>query len=134
MFDPRFVTKDIHALLDYPVAFALITAPFLLGLGESSPAARWLGVSTGVAALLLTIFTNHRLGLIRVLPYWSHVLVDALVGVTFIAAPFALGFEGLDAWFYWLNGAAVLTVVSLSSPPDPRASPGPVRHPSAPTT
>lgn len=114
--NPRFVTKDIHALLDYPVALALLGAPFLLGLGESAPAAKWLSVGTGVAALVLTIFTNHKLGIIRVLPYWFHVLVDGLVGVTFVIAPFVLGFKGLDAWFYWANAAAVLTVVSLSQP------------------
>jgi|GEM_PF-511910 len=112
----RFVTKDIHALLDYPVAFALMIAPFLLGLGASTPVAKWLSVGVGVAALILTIFTNHRLGLVRILPYWFHVLVDGLVGVMFVVAPFALGFTGLDAWFYWANAAAVLTVVSLSKP------------------
>ncbi|MFG0275675.1 MAG: hypothetical protein ACF8QF_11515 [Phycisphaerales bacterium] len=112
--DPRFVTKDIHALLDYPVAFLLMGAPFLLGLGDSHPAALWLGVATGVAALVLTLLTNHRLGVVRVLPYWLHVAVDGLVGVTFLAAPFVLGFDGIDAWFYWANGAAVATVVSLS--------------------
>lgn len=114
--NPRFVTKDIHALLDYPVALTLMGAPFLLGLGESEPAAKWLSVGTGVAALVLTIFTNHKLGIIQVLPYWFHVLVDGLVGVTFVIAPFVLGFKGLDAWFYWANAAAVLTVVSLSQP------------------
>ncbi|MFG0257793.1 MAG: hypothetical protein ACF8GE_07835 [Phycisphaerales bacterium JB043] len=114
--DPRFVTKNIHALLDYPVALMLLGAPWVLGLGASSPLALWLGVLTGVAALFLTIFTDHFLGLVRVLPYWFHVLVDGLVGVTFVAAPFVLGFEGLDAWFYWVNGLAVLTVVSLSKP------------------
>ncbi|MDF1810234.1 MAG: hypothetical protein P1U42_11125 [Phycisphaerales bacterium] len=114
--DPRFVTKEIHALLDYPVALLLIGAPLLLGLGESHSAGLWLGISTGVAALVLTIFTDHKLGIIRLLPYSFHVIVDAAVGITFIAAPFALGFSDIDAWFYWLNGAAVLTVVSLSKP------------------
>lgn len=113
---PRFITKNIHALLDYPVALALITAPFVLGLGESTPAAKWLSVGTGIAALVLTIFTDHMLGLLRVLPYRFHVLVDGLVGVAFVVAPFVLGFKGLDAWFYWANAAAVLTVVSLSKP------------------
>jgi hypothetical protein len=114
--DPRFVTKNIHAFLDYPVAALLITAPFALGLGDSAPAARWLSVGTGAAALLLTIFTNHKLGLVRILPYPFHVAVDGIVGVTFLAAPFILGFSGIDAWYYWANGAAVLTVVSLSKP------------------
>jgi len=114
--DPRFVTKNMHAALDYPVAAVLIVAPFLLGLGDSHPAALWLSVVTGAAALILTIFTIHRRGLVRVLPCRLHVAVDAAVGLVFLAAPFALGFSGLDAWFYWANGAAVVTVVSLSKP------------------
>ena len=127
----RFITREMHALLDYPVAFALMGAPFLLGLGASTPAARWLAVGTGIAAFILTIFTDHKLGLVRVLPYAFHVFVDGLVGVVFVVAPFALGFEGIDAWFYWANAAAVLTVVALNrpsaaatSPPDPVVAAG----------
>ncbi len=114
--NPRFITKRIHAYLDYPVALLLMTAPFILSLGDSHPLALWLSVVTGVAALALTLLTDHHLGVIRVLPYIVHVAVDALVGITFLAAPFALGFTGLDAWFYWANGAAVMTVVSLHKP------------------
>ena len=33
----RFVTRTIHAYLDYPVALALMGLPFLLGLGASNP-------------------------------------------------------------------------------------------------
>ena len=51
--DPRFITKNMHAFLDYPVALVLLTAPFILGLGDSHPAAVWLSVATGVAALFL---------------------------------------------------------------------------------
>ena len=112
--DPRFITKDIHALLDYPVAFMLMGAPFIIGLGESHPAAKWLAVGTGVAALILTLLTDHKLGVIRILPYWFHVLVDGMVGAVFLAAPFVFSFTGIDAWFYWLNALAVLTVVTLN--------------------
>ena len=114
----RFVTKTIHAFLDYPVAIALIILPFLLGLGTSHPLALWLGVGAGVAALVLTIFTDHKLGVIRLLPYSLHLKVDFLVALVFIIAPFIFGFVGIDAWFYWLNGAAVLVVVSLQAPED----------------
>lgn len=114
--NPRFITKDIHALLDYPVAIVLMTAPFALGLGESHPLALWLGVAIGVAALFLTLLTDHKLGVIRVLPYWFHLVVDAGVGLLCLAAPFVLSFSGLDLWFYLANGAAVMTVVSLHRP------------------
>lgn len=111
----RFVTRNVHAYLDYPVAVALMVLPFTLSLGQSNELAFWLSVVTGVAALLLTVFTDHKLGLIRVLPYELHLAVDFVVGVTFVAAPFVLGFSGLDAVYYWVNGGAVLTVVSLHS-------------------
>jgi len=112
----RFVTKQIHSWLDYPVAFALIILPFLLGLGESNALALTISPIIGVAALLLTVFTDHQTGLIRVLPYKLHLAVDLAVGVLFLILPFALGLTGLDAAYYWLNGAAVVAVIGLSKP------------------
>lgn len=114
--DPRFVTRTLHAYLDYPVALSLIAMPFVLQLGMSNPLAKWLSVATGVAALVLTVFTDHKTGLVRILPYWFHLLVDGLVGVVFAVAPVILGFSGIDALFYWANAAAVLLVVSLHKP------------------
>lgn len=112
----RFVTRNIHAYLDYPVALALIVLPFILGLGQSNPMALWLSVATGVAAFVLTVLTDHHLGIWRVLPYKLHLTVDLIVGITFLLAPSLFGFSGLDAVFYWVNGAAVVAVISLSAP------------------
>ncbi len=112
----RFVTKEIHAYLDYPVAIALFALPFVLGLGQSNPLALWLSVATGIAALILTVLTDHHLGVIKVLSYKFHLTVDLLVGLTFIVAPLILKFAGLDAMYYWANGIAVLIVVSLHKP------------------
>lgn len=112
----RFVTKQMHAYLDYPVAAALMVMPFILGLGSSNPLAFYLSIGTGIAALILTLFTCHHLGVWRMISYKGHLIVDALVGVVFVIAPFAFSFEGLDAYYYWINGAVVLTVVSLQKP------------------
>lgn len=65
----------------------------------------------------MTVLTDHETGLIKVLPYWFHLAVDRLVGVTFVVAPFALGLTGLDAWYYWANAAAVLTTTVLPAAP-----------------
>jgi len=112
----KFVTKRIHAFLDYPVALALIALPFVLALGSSNPLALQLSVTVGIAALILTLLTDHHLGVFRVIPYKFHLLVDFLVALVFIAAPFVFGFEGMDAYYYWINGIAVLIVVSLHKP------------------
>ena len=113
----RFVTRQVHACIDYPVAISLMAMPFLLNLGSSHPLAKWLSVATGVAALVLTLLTNHETGVIKVLPYWFHVAVDRMVGITFVAAPIVLGFSGLDAGYYWANAAAVLAVTFLLNAP-----------------
>ncbi len=112
----RFVTKTIHAWLDYPVALALILLPFLLGVGVSNPLALTISPIVGVAALLLTVFTDHHLGLVRILPYKLHLGVDLAVGLLFLILPSLFGFSSLDAAYYWLNGAAVVAVISLSKP------------------
>nr|MCH9765946.1 hypothetical protein [Alphaproteobacteria bacterium] len=97
--DLRFVTKSVHAYLDYPVAISLMAAPVLLGLGSSHPFAFWLAVGTGAAAFVLTLLTDHHLGVVRVIPYSLHLAVDFAVGVVFLLAPFAFGFSGIDAWY-----------------------------------
>ncbi len=119
---PRFITKTIHAYLDYPVALGLIAMPFLFGLGQTAPLAFWLSVITGVAAFTLTVLTDHHLGLIRVLPYSLHLAVDAMVGVAFVAGPILLGFVGLDFWYYMGLGLTVLAVVGLHQPEDSAAT------------
>ena len=112
----RFVTKRIHAYLDYPVAMALIALPFVLGLGNSNSLALQLSVGTGIAAFILTLLTDHQLGAYRIIPYKGHLAIDALVGLVFVIAPFGFSFRGVDAYYYWIIGGAVLTVVRLQKP------------------
>ncbi|WP_405207266.1 hypothetical protein [Aquimarina sp. LLG6339-5] len=112
----KFVTKRIHAFLDYPVAIILILLPYILGLGSSNPMALYVSVATGVAAFILTLLTDHNLGVYRIVPYKVHLIVDFLVAVVFIIVPFILSFQGIDAYYYWINGAMVLIVVSLHKP------------------
>ncbi len=109
----KFITKRIHAFLDYPVAVALIVLPFILGLGESHSLALQLSVATGIAAFILTLLTDHHLGAIKVVSYKIHLMVDFMVAIVFILAPFVFSFEGIDAYYYWINGVSVLAVVSM---------------------
>ncbi len=112
----KFITKKIHAYLDYPVALSLMVLPFLLGLGSSNPLALYISVATGIAALILTLLTDHETGVYRILSYKFHLIVDFMVAIVFILAPFILSFEGLDAYYYWTIGATVLVVVGLHKP------------------
>jgi hypothetical protein len=112
----RFITKTIHAYLDYPVAVALMALPLVFGLGSSNQIALQLSVTIGIAALILTLLTDHQLGVYKIIPYKIHLIVDAIVGVVFVVAPFVFSFKGIDAFYYWIIGATVLMVVSLNKP------------------
>ncbi len=80
-----------------------------------------ISVVTGVAAFVLTLLTDHETGVLHVVPYWLHVAVDRLVGLTFAVAPFVLVFTGIDAIYYWVNAAAVITVTFLLNAPEQAA-------------
>ena len=109
----KFITQKIHAFIDYPVALALIGLPFLLQLGSSNPLAFYISVAMGVAAFFLTLLTDHETGVFKVFSYKFHLIVDFIVGLTFVVVPFVLGFEGIDLIFYLANGVAVLSVVGM---------------------
>ena len=55
----------------------------------------FLAVASGVAALILTLLTDHQFGVLRVLPYSLHLAVDGIVGVVFGFIP-ARRAGGLD--------------------------------------
>jgi len=112
----RFITKQIHAWLDYPVAIGLIAMPLILGIGAANPIAMWLSIATGVAAFILTLLTDHQLGVFRVLSYKFHLAVDFMVGLVFLLAPHLFGFSELDFWYYTVLALTVLAVVSLHKP------------------
>lgn len=112
----KFITKQMHAYLDYPVAIVLMALPFLLGLGSSKALALQLSVATGIAPFVLTLLTDHQLGYYRIIPYKGHLLVDGLVGLVFVVAPFLLSFKGADSYYYWIVGATILAVVGLHKP------------------
>lgn len=109
----KFITKRIHAYIDYPVAIALITMPFILGLGSSNILAFYVSLITGIAALSLTIITDHDTGVFKLVSYKLHLIVDFIVGLTFVILPLVLGFKGIDLIYYLANGAAVLLVVGM---------------------
>ena len=110
----RFLTPALHGVVDYLAAAGLLTMPFILGVGSTTPLARWLAVGAGVALVIYSLMTDYRFGATRILTFRQHLVIDTLAAVGFALAPFFLGFHGLDAWYYWSNSAAVFLVVGLS--------------------
>jgi len=88
----RFIPRPLHAATDYLFAAALAASPSLVGFEEDKEAvvaARALaGTTVGASA-----FTRYELGLIRLIPFNMHLLLDLLAAFPTIAAPWVLGFS-----------------------------------------
>jgi hypothetical protein len=81
----------VHGALEYLAAGLLIAAPFLFGF--DSDAATAASIVVGVAVLVITASTESRTGLAKVIPVAIHAVLDLVLAVFLIAAPFLFGFS-----------------------------------------
>lgn len=73
-----------HGLLDYLTAAGLLVLP--RALGWSGPVARFVNLM-GLGTVAYSALTDYEWGVRRVLPFRSHLQIDAANALTFLAAP-----------------------------------------------
>ena len=115
----QFLNAKYHGALDYLAAGGLIAFPFLLGLGSDSVIALWLSVAGGAGLILYSLLTDYAYGLVKVIPFNLHLMLDLSAAVAFIIAPFIFGF-GTLATIYYLAQAGGVTLVVLATQRAPK--------------
>ena len=102
-----------HAVVDYVFAAQMLTAPSLLGFARDKRATR-CSLYSGAAILGLSLFTRYPLGAVKAIPFPVHGVIEALAGISNIAAPWLYGFAGNKRakWLHILSGLATLGVVA----------------------
>ena len=109
----RFISPQIHGILDYVASVNLIVFPFVLDLGATSAIALWLSVGAGVGLFIYSLFTDYAFSVANALPFKLHLALDVAAGAVFIAAIFVLGFEGLVAAYYAVMAIGVFALVAV---------------------
>jgi hypothetical protein len=99
------VPAFVHGIVEYLAAILLIAAPFIFDFTEDAATA--VSVIVGVLILIITASTEWRTGLIQSIPVVAHVMLDYVLAIFLIAAPFVLGFTD-DAAFFIVFGVALL--------------------------
>jgi len=99
-----------HGLLEYGIGILAIAAPFLFSFDHNGAIA--LSVLMGAAILVLGGLTDGPTGIVRNLPVASHVVLDVVVGVVLVVAPFVFGFteDAAATAFMVLLGLAFLVL------------------------
>lgn len=83
----RFVPQDMHSLLDYANAFTVAS----VGMNEKSPACT-AGLFLGLSVAGISLLTDYRLSLRKLVPIEVHEAADYLWSLTAIASPFLFGY------------------------------------------
>jgi hypothetical protein len=87
------IPQALQGLLEYLAGFLFVAAPFLLGFTDSGVATA-ASIVFGLVFLVLAATSSGPTGLAKQLSPPAHALLDAVVAILLIAAPFVLGFSG----------------------------------------
>lgn len=82
------INSKIHGYLDYLVVLVLLILPTLFNLPETTTIFTY---SLGGIHLLLTLFTNFEVGLVKIIPFSIHGWIEIIVAVALVAVAFYLG-------------------------------------------
>jgi hypothetical protein len=88
----KIIPRKMHGLLDYVVGVVLIAAPWLFGFADDGPAT-YIPVALGAGALVYSILTNYEFGVVRLIPFRVHLLLDVLSGAFLAISPWLFGFS-----------------------------------------
>jgi len=88
----RFISRKVHAVLDYIVGILLIAAPWLLNFSDIE-AAKWTAVSIGALVLIMSFMTDYEGGGKKVLSMSTHLTMDVLAGLFLAASPWIFNFD-----------------------------------------
>jgi hypothetical protein len=117
------IPRAVHGAIEYVAAIAFIVVPLLLGY--SSDAAVATSIVVGVVILVAAASTEGPTSLVNQIPIAAHVVLDYLLAVFLIAAPFLFGFAQETAplvFFIALGVAHLLLTIATRFVPDAEAS------------
>ena len=100
------LNSRIHGGIDYGVVLFLLVSPIIFGLPHITSTFTYI---LAVIHLLLTITTKFELGIVKIIPFKVHGVIELIVSVVLVGAAFYLGnLEGdLSRSFYLSFAIAV---------------------------
>jgi hypothetical protein len=109
----KLINSKVHGIIDYLVVAVLLLSPTLIGL---TPFVATITYTLAGIHFLLTILTDFPYGIIRIIPYKIHGLIEFIVSIVLVALPWILHFDadGIDRHFYIVIGGAVFLIWLLT--------------------
>lgn len=106
------IPRPMHAVVDYLWGIAHTAAPEMFGYADDEAATAFSRFRGG-SAIVGSLFTRYELGLIKVMPFNMHLLLDFLGALLGLAAPWLLGFEKNEKARSAVLGFAVFEIIAV---------------------
>jgi hypothetical protein len=88
----KIISTKVHGVLDYLMGVLLIAAPWLFNFNRDG-AETWVPVILGIGVIVYSLFTNYELGLSKLIPMRTHLILDMLSGALLAASPWIFNFD-----------------------------------------
>lgn len=99
----RVIPTRVHGVIDYLMGALLIIAPWIFGFADGG-AEQWVPIILGAGTIVYSLLTNSELGVARVIPMPTHLLIDLVAGVLLAASPWIFGFSDDVYWPHLILG------------------------------
>lgn len=100
------LNSKIHGAIDYLVVVFLFLSPTLFGLPEVTTLFTY---ALGVIHLILTVTTKFEFGLVKLIPFKIHGIIELIVSLALVGVAFYLGsLEGDLARNFYLGFAVAV--------------------------
>lgn len=110
----KVLNPTVHGILDYGLALVFLLVPSMLDFPPPAAAAAY---AIGVVHILASLVTRYPLGLLKLLPFPVHGVIESVMAVAWIALPWLMGFSDHAASrnFFVIAGVGLLVVVALTN-------------------
>lgn len=107
----RVVPAALHRVLDFVTIAIFALAPTVLHL---TGVPMMVAYALAVVHLILTLLTRFTPTGAGVVPFKLHGVVELIVGIALVVAPFVLGWTGVARTFFAAMGVLIFVVWALS--------------------
>lgn len=102
----RLLPQDVHSIIDYAGSLFVGACGFF----TASQAAQAAGIVLMAIGLTVSLCTDYRLSLVKLVPIEAHEAMDYILGLAMVASPFLLGYHAeapVIAALHACSGAAL---------------------------
>jgi hypothetical protein len=112
----KFLTDRVHGVLDYAVVAIFVLGPSLFGIIGTAAVNCYV---SGAVQLLLTVFTDMPLGVVKAIPLKIHAVIELIVGLGLIVAAWTVPGLQSGQLFLTLMGTMIFFLWVSSNYGDP---------------